>query len=368
MEEQNFSNQNNQAGSTLVDMQRFQKKKSKNGRKILIVFALIAIVSAAVYYFFFFNKNNAEPTTQENNSNVSEIENKIDKNLDSDSDELPDYMEKILGTGENNADTDGDGYSDFEEIKNGYNPLNGEKYTEEEWYNIKEKIKGEDEGLFEKKFGNFAVNSEFACGVDTVSDIDGNTYNTVQIGSQCWLKENFKATKNPEGVSITRYCYDNDPTICETDGGLYNWNTAMSNSTEEGAQGICPNGWHVPKDSEWYILENYLNYPGDKCVNDRVGSGCSQAGTRLQIEDENSYEPHSGFDAIKAGLRLVFISNDNIPEKYGSYIERNRLAYFWTSSEKSEFSAWHRLLPGWSLINREAYNKEQAFSIRCLKN
>lgn len=245
-----------------------------------------------------------------------------------------------------------------------------EKYTGEEWSNVKEKIKGEDEGFYTKEFETLPTPTpiSFICGATTVSDIDGNIYKTVKIGSQCWLKENLKVTKNPAGEAITRYCYDNDPKICETDGGLYDWNITMNNSTTEGAQGICPNGWHVPKDSEWYVLEGGLNYPGDKCDSNRNGSGCSQAGTRLQVEKEYSYEPHSGFDAIKSGLRLVFISEDNIPENYGSYIERNRLAYFWTSSEKSEFSAWHRLLPGYSLINREAYNKEQAFSLRCLKD
>ncbi len=154
MEQQLLSNQSNQTGPTgptLVDMQRFQKKKSKNGKKILVVLILIAIISAAIYYFFFLNKNNAEPVALENNSNVSKTENKIDKNLDTDNDSLPDYMEKVIGTDANNPDTDSDGYTDLQEIRDGYDPLSDKKYTQEEWGGaVKEKIKREDEGFYEE--------------------------------------------------------------------------------------------------------------------------------------------------------------------------------------------------------------------------
>ncbi|MBU4087056.1 MAG: hypothetical protein KKB21_05775, partial [Nanoarchaeota archaeon] len=151
MEQQLSSNQTNPADPTLVDTQGFQKKQNKSGKKILVILILIAIISAAAYYFFFLNKNNAEPIPEENaevmeNEEVEEVE--IDKELDSDQDGLPDYLEKILGTDENNSDTDGDSYTDFDEIKNGYNPLTSEKYTEEEWGKVKDIIKSEDEIFF----------------------------------------------------------------------------------------------------------------------------------------------------------------------------------------------------------------------------
>lgn len=62
-------------------------------------------------------------------------------------------------------------------------------------------------------------------------------------------------TKNPAGEAITRYCFIGDPKNCNIDGGLYDWNTTMNKSTTESAQGICPNGWHVPKNLEWLSLE-----------------------------------------------------------------------------------------------------------------
>lgn len=165
----NQTNLTNPAGPTLVDMQRFQKKKSRNSKKVLIILILVAIISAVVYYFFFFNKNNTESTIPENNSNVSETENNIDKNLDSDSDDLSDYVEKVIGTNHNNSDTDGDTYSDFEEIKKGYDPLTDKKFTEEEWYNIKEKIKREDEGLYEEEFDSIIIKEPIT--IDDVKSI-----------------------------------------------------------------------------------------------------------------------------------------------------------------------------------------------------
>ena len=77
---------------------------------------------------------------------------KINKELDSDQDGLPDYIEKVLGTNLNNSDTDGDSYSDFEEIKNGYDPVGDGKYTEEEWEAVEEKIRNEDENLYTNLF------------------------------------------------------------------------------------------------------------------------------------------------------------------------------------------------------------------------
>jgi len=189
----------------------------------------------------------------------------------------------------------------------------------------------------------------------TVADIDGNIYNTVKIGEQCWMKENLKVTKNPEGKAITRYCYDNDPKICETDGGLYDWNTAMNGSTIEGAQGICPDGWHVPKDSEWHTLENYLKDDGQTCSSIRNGAwDCAMAGAKLKLRGS------SGFKSVFAGYR---------DSKYGSFYYRGTSASFWSSTESGD-NVWYRYLDsGESTVARYAYNvKASGFSVRCLKD
>ena len=122
----------------------------------------------------------------------------------------------------------------------------------------------------------------YNCG--TVTDIDGNVYNTVKIGNQCWMSENLKVTKYSDGSPIPHvidpiewagiynkdtnyaYCYYNNNANGEADiyGALYNWaaamgkNTLSSNSNPSGVQGVCPDGWHLPSNSEWTELENYL--------------------------------------------------------------------------------------------------------------
>ena len=93
---------------------------------------------------------------------------------------------------------------------------------------------------------------------------EGQTYNTVQIGDQCWLKENLnvgiKINSNSGGFQQTdngtneKYCYYNDEANCAIYGGLYEWPEAMQYMTTEGAQGICPQGWQISH----YGLYNFL--------------------------------------------------------------------------------------------------------------
>lgn len=124
------------------------------GRKIviLILFFLILIVAGYAYSLFLSGKDDNQLQNAEAIKDQEAKKAEIDRQLDSDQDKLPDYMEKILGTDENNADTDGDGYDDLAEIKNGYNPLTSEKFTEEELEGVKEVIGNEDEGLYSKVF------------------------------------------------------------------------------------------------------------------------------------------------------------------------------------------------------------------------
>jgi len=173
--------------------------------------------------------------------------------------------------------------------------------------------------------------SNWNCG-DVIA-YSGQNYNTVQIGSQCWFKENlnvgvkiaglFNASKN--GI-IEKYCYNDSEANCLngkgfTDGGLYQWDEAMAYSNIEGTRGICPEGWHIPKDSEWYILEST-----------------------------------GGFDGVLAGGRL----ND------GSFGGRGAVTFFWSSTE-SGAGAWLRGLSSVG-FSRNALYKGNGFSVRCLKD
>jgi len=96
------------------------------------------------------------------------------------------------------------------------------------------------------------------CIYGTITDIDGNIYNTVKIGDQWWMSENLKVTHDAQGNSITSNIYNNNSANEETYGRLYTWNVVMNGSTVEGAQGIAPEGWHIPNDGEWQALFDYL--------------------------------------------------------------------------------------------------------------
>ena len=124
-----------------------------------------------------------------------------------------------------------------------------------------------------------AINSQYGTGI---ADIDGNFYNTVVIGTQTWMKENLMTATYPDGTPITRgpsgswdgldhSYYSYPPNTSNTDdadlntdiktnklGFAYQWSAAMNGSTIESAQGVCPIGWHIPSNTEWNILEQYV--------------------------------------------------------------------------------------------------------------
>ncbi len=341
-------------------------EKKCNIIMMLIFFAVMIFAGVAL---FFSNKNNNEggsrdvPIVKDEDIDGSETS----KDLDVDLDGIPDYIEEMIGTNKDSADTDGDGYADFDEIKKGYDPTPSKKYTVEEMRTMENRFKAIDEAFYRLNFLDSISSSSteagyFSCGADTVSDIDNNIYNTVKIGEQCWLKENLKVAKNQAGDTITRYCYDNDPGICEADGGLYDWNTAMNNSTAEGAQGICPNEWHVPKDSEWHILESGLAtqscaaYAIDEAG---TGLGCEPAGAKLIVGGS------SGFEGFFAG----YGSHSTASEAF--YVRGDRTT-FWSSTgsrETKDSTAWSfELSSGSSKTSRSEQAILLDFSVRCLKD
>lgn len=212
----------------------------------------------------------------------------------------------------------------------------------------------------------------------TVTDIDNNTYNTVQIGTQCWMQENLKVTKNPSGKGITRYCYNNDTSICNTDGGLYDWNTAMNGSAGcngTGAsqpqcttpvQGICPIGWHIPSHYEWTLLEKNVGSSPDAFVYDET-----YGKPRGTDEGKNlAVDGSSGFKALPAGSRAI-------DDKGVVFMLRGKDAEFWSSTVipvplviEKEGVLESALLFGSSNIKLLTIigDKKFGISIRCLKD
>lgn len=191
------------------------------------------------------------------------------------------------------------------------------------------------------------------CGGETEIAYEGQTYTIVPIGNQCWMKRNLNVgnmvpsteTDGPNtdvsnnGI-IEKYCYENDINNCNTFGGLYDWNELMVYSQNEGAKGICPNGWHVPTNNEWETLVWYLG-------------GNYTAGANLKGNASHQ------FNALLKGYRL---SN-------GTFVEQDLGTRFWTSSVNNEDLVSYRYLTTGSdgVINK-TYNKTGAFHVRCIKN
>ncbi len=190
------------------------------------------------------------------------------------------------------------------------------------------------------------------CGTVTYA---GKLYHTVVIGEQCWLRENLDVGTRIDGSTnqtndslIEKYCYNDNPSNCSTYGGLYQWNEAMQYVTTLGAQGICPNGWHVPTLLEFQILEFTVGSDGNslKKVGQGYGGG---AGTNT-----------SGFSALLAGYRDL----DESFESIGSE------TYFWSSTiEPPTFYRYFlHLGGGYSNIGLDYAADQMGFSIRCIKN
>lgn len=177
-----------------------------------------------------------------------------------------------------------------------------------------------------------------ACSDATVDDADGNTYDTVAIGNQCWMKQNMdvgtrigSSTAQTDNSVIEKYCYSDNNGNCtaahpnEPDGGLYIWDEAMQYVTTEGAQGICPTGWHIPTDSDWYDLESHL----DPTINDPNLSGFRGTSAGTQMKPGGT----SGLEMNLTGYR-----------NSGNFGGRDTFGYWWSSSLDSNGNNLHRAL------------------------
>jgi uncharacterized protein (TIGR02145 family) len=180
-----------------------------------------------------------------------------------------------------------------------------------------------------------------------ISDIDGNYYNTVQIGTQVWMSENLKTTRYRGGESASWRYYNNDATNNNLFGKLYDGWTALD------IKGICPTGWHVPSDSEWTILTNYL---GGSNV---AGGKMKSVGTAYWNSPNTGATDESGFAALPGGFHNHIVAFNYI----------NSQAYFWSSSGLAANTAWFRVLDfNTGIISRYGDNNGFGLSIRCIKN
>ena len=187
----------------------------------------------------------------------------------------------------------------------------------------------------------------------------GKTYNTIQIGTQCWLKENLDigtkiagSLNQTDNSIIEKYCYGDLDANCTTYGGLYQWNEAMQYVTTVNTQGICPTGWHIPQYFELQILKN------SACDNSNILKAVSQ-GTESGVGTNTS-----GFSYLLAGYRYT----------NGTFTYLGTNGYIWSTNtyDEAQTQAYYmEVLGSTSTIYLGQYFYRPisyGYSIRCLKD
>lgn len=198
---------------------------------------------------------------------------------------------------------------------------------------------------------------------DTVTDIDGNVYQTVKIGDQVWMAENLKTEHyrngdaipniagNSQWVALTTAAmcsYENDDSHIAVYGLLYNW-YAISDS-----RNIAPKGWHVSTEEDWQTLIAYFG-------NDQNPSAkLMESGTDHWTAPNASATNETGFTALPGGYREY---------SAGAFYNMGTYALFWTSTEVSDSHAnMHYMISAGSQLAPVQYSKNYAMSVRCVKD
>ena len=211
-------------------------------------------------------------------------------------------------------------------------------------------------------------------GTPTIT-YEGQVYKTIQIFSQCWIKENLNVGTMIPGTQnmvnngiIEKYCFNNLPDSCTKYGGLYQWDEMMQYTTQPGVQGICPPDWHLPTDEDWKILEGALDsyYPIGDNVWDSRGLRGFDVGKNLKTTsgwmNNGNGTDLFGFSALPASYRILT----------GGFDLTGYEGVWWISTESRSDYAWYRNL--WFSSSKagrfdDSYSyKDYGFSVRCLRN
>jgi len=253
--------------------------------------------------------------------------------------------------------------------------------------------------------GGSAVIDEKSCpAAPTVTDHEGNVYATVQIGNQCWMRDNLRTTTSPStgtylipaananytytGKQARWYNNDSATYAPMNYGLLYNWNAAVDtfntsfgelsvNGNSEDAvdvtfighrRGICPEGWHLPSDSEWTQLTAYVSSQSEYTCG---GSNENIAKALASTEGWNSYggECTPGDQSVTANNATGFSAVPAGDCNGSSFNRADIYANFWSSTQDVSFSAWYRALYyGGAYVFRYYGGKNYGFSVRCLRD
>ncbi len=225
-----------------------------------------------------------------------------------------------------------------------------------------------------KAYVDAVIEQLYAQGALRVRDYDCNYYNTIKIGNQIWMTENLKTTRFNDGTQILLvidstawgglatpgYCwYDNDYSkYADTYGALYNWYTV--DPASNGGKNVCPTGWHIPTDNEWYILESFVDNTIQPNTVDLRGT---DVGAKLKSTVMNGIDLY-GFSALPGGYRGSSGSKFSNIDMYLSLCGN-----WWARTQNDENTAWRRsLYYDYSTSRRNPTNKRAGYSLRCTKD
>jgi len=244
------------------------------------------------------------------------------------------------------------------------------KYAENGDYEVKLEVQDEQQ-LTDTKIKTLnisdCINGGEPCAGKKTVVYEGKTYNTVQIGYQCWMKENLNLgtfieshIPQTDNHEVQKYCYENIEANCEIYGGIYIWNEMMEYTNNPGVSDICPDGWHVPTSDEWDELAEILG--GYEMAGQKMKSCTDEWNTSSGIINTNE----SGFNALPGGK---WDHNDH-------FLSKGNSAHWWTSNENTYYTnyAFYRGVNyiGNSLIGFEDIGggdfKSYGMSVRCIQN
>jgi len=217
---------------------------------------------------------------------------------------------------------------------------------------------------------------------------DTCTYDTVQIGTQCWMQQNMNigsivigTTNQSNNSALEKYCYGDAYSDCQNYGGFYQWHEALQlsascttptpvdcNSTPNDPccnfatprQGICPDGWHIPTHYELSTLERSACTAGASTCATYFPYDYTTGGFRGSNELTNlRVGGFTGFNFLLPGFRGTG----------GSFSYKNQLNYFWTASVSGSY-VWDRYVDAayTTAIKRETIDRANGFSVRCVRD
>jgi uncharacterized protein (TIGR02145 family) len=212
-----------------------------------------------------------------------------------------------------------------------------------------------------------------------IEDIDGNVYKTIKIGTQVWMAENLNTTRYNDGTAIPLVTDSAAWSNLTTPGYIWHGNDSTANAmiygtlynyyvvADTNSLNVCPVGWHVPTDTTWSQLTNFLIAKGYGYGGSGIDIGKSMASTFRwessatpgSVGNDQGTNNSSGLAVLPAGSRFYNGGFDNI----------GYTGYWWSSTESSTNNAMCRYLNYYAVeISKTGNKKKYGFSVRCLRD